>query len=122
MNWRSVQPINILKEGVHLLRKGSHINQGKEVITTKMATTPVVTTPPTLEQKIDQAAAEAAQITSMFSPVVATAMNAGVAMEPVISGFIQMIIGLFKHHTSQTVPSAPVATAPVSVVAPPTAS
>lgn len=58
----------------------------------------------TLEQKIEQAAEEASQVAAIFSPQVGQAIQAGVAVEPVVAGFIQMLIGLFKHHTKQVPP------------------
>lgn len=79
-----------------------------------MTVTPAV--PQTLEQKIELAAAEASQIVSIFSAPAAAAIQAGVAVEPVVSGFLQLIIALFKHHTSQTATSASAA-APVPVPA-----
>lgn len=66
-----------------------------------MATGTVV--PLTLEQKIEQAAGEAGQIASIFSPAVGAAIQAGVAAEPIIYGMIHMFLGLFKHHVSGTV-------------------
>lgn len=73
----------------------------------------VPTVPASLEQKIEQAGAEAAIIAQQFSPAVGAAIQAGVAVEPVISGFIQMMIALFKHHTSQATP-APAPASPAS--------
>lgn len=52
-----------------------------------------------LEAKILQAASEAGQVAGIFSPAAAEAINAGVAVEPVFSGFVQLILGIFKHHT-----------------------
>jgi hypothetical protein len=75
-----------------------------------VSTTQTPVTPQTLEQKIETAAAEASQVVSIFSPAAAAAIQGGVAVEPVISGFVQMLIALFKHHTKQAVTPAPVAT------------
>ncbi len=60
---------------------------------------------PTWEQAVEVATADAAQITSAFSPQVAQVIAAGVAAEPVIFGFAQLIAGIFKHHTSKAKPS-----------------
>lgn len=71
-----------------------------------MSTTPVTpdpNVPPlTLEQKIDNAAKEAAAVAAAFNPAIATAINLGASIEPMISGYIQLLIGLFKHHTTGT--------------------
>lgn len=56
---------------------------------------------PTLEQRIDTAVAEAAQIVATFNPGIAALMAAGVSMEPVFSGFIHMIGLVFKHHATK---------------------
>jgi len=53
--------------------------------------------PPTLEQQIDAAVAEASQIVAGFSPAVGQAIQMGAAVEPVISGIVHMFIGLFHH-------------------------
>jgi hypothetical protein len=53
----------------------------------------------TLEQKIDQAALQAGQVASIFSPAIGIAIQEGVAVEPVISGFVHLLLALFKHHT-----------------------
>lgn len=70
------------------------------------STTPAVTdpVPNSLEQKIEQAATEASQVASIFSPAVGQAIAAGVVVEPVIIGFIGVLINLFKHHTKQAAP------------------
>lgn len=60
---------------------------------------------PSLEQKIDEAAAQASSIVSTFSPAAAAAIESGVAIEPVISGMVHMFIGLFKHHAKQATKS-----------------
>lgn len=60
---------------------------------------------PTLEQKILQASSEAAVIASAFSPAVATAIQTGVAVEPVISGLVHMFAELFRHHAKQAQPA-----------------
>lgn len=62
--------------------------------------------PTTLEQKIELAAAEAAQVASLFSPAIGKAIEAGVSIEPILSGFFQLLIGIFKHHTKAAVPAA----------------
>lgn len=83
--------------------------------------TTVPAVPQSLEQKIEMAAAEAAQVAAIFSPGVGAAIQAGVAVEPVISGFIQLLVGIFKHHTSQATVSqtpAPSASAPAPTPAP----
>jgi hypothetical protein len=63
---------------------------------------PQTSAAPTLEEKIDTAAAEAAQIVAAFSPAAATAIQAGVAVEPVVSGLLHMFAALFKHHATKT--------------------
>jgi hypothetical protein len=57
----------------------------------------------TLEQKIDAAATQAGQIVSVFSPKAAALIEAGVEVEPIISGFVQMFIAIFKHHAKKAV-------------------
>lgn len=57
--------------------------------------------PLTMEQKIDLAAQQAAQIVDAFSPQAAALIDTGVAIEPIISGLIHMIAALFKHHTKK---------------------
>jgi len=64
-----------------------------------MASTPAVTQQPTLEDKILLATQEAATIAAIFSPAVSQVISLGVAIEPVISGLVKMISGLFHHHT-----------------------
>jgi len=59
------------------------------------------------EQKILAASEEAAQVTKIFSPAIGAAIDAGVAVEPVVSGFVHLIIGLFHHHTGVPKPGAP---------------
>jgi len=59
------------------------------------------TAPQTLEQRIDLAAEQAGQIAATFSPTAGALIESGVAIEPVISGFIQMIAALFHHHAKQ---------------------
>jgi hypothetical protein len=61
--------------------------------------------PQTLEDKILLAIEQADQIVAEFSPGVATLIGSGVAVEPVISGFARMIIGLFKHHVAPPAPA-----------------
>lgn len=53
-----------------------------------------------LEQKLDAAAAQASTIVAAFSPAAAIAIQAGVAVEPVVSGLIHMFVALFKHHAA----------------------
>ena len=53
----------------------------------------------TLEDKLLQASEEASKIASIFSPAVGQAVQAGVAVEPLISGIVKLIVGLFHHHT-----------------------
>jgi len=62
--------------------------------------------PLTLEQRIDVAAEQAGQIASTFSPTAGALIESGVAIEPLISGFIQMIAALFKHHAKQAAAQA----------------
>lgn len=72
-----------------------------------MSTSQTPAVPATLEQKIDQAASEAATVAATFSPALGVAIQSGVAVEPVISGFIHMLIGLFKHHAKAAAAPAP---------------
>jgi len=58
------------------------------------------TTKPGIEDKILTAAKESEQIAQIFSPAVAEAIDAGVTVEPVVKGLIQLIAGLFHHHTN----------------------
>jgi len=67
--------------------------------------TPVVTQQPTVANKIDQAAVEAAKIAEIFAPNLAPLIEAGVAVEPILRGFVQMIANLFHHHAKSAVPS-----------------
>jgi hypothetical protein len=60
------------------------------------------TTAPTLEEKIDAAAAKSAEIVATFSPAAAAAIQAGVAVEPIVSGLLHLFIGLFHHHVKTT--------------------
>ena len=60
-------------------------------------TTPA--TPLTTEQKILAAIEESNQIVTAFSPVAGAVIATGVQAEPVISGVVHMIQGIFKHHT-----------------------
>lgn len=64
-----------------------------------MAPDPAVTQPPTLEERILLATEQAAQIAAIFSPRVSALIDAGVAIEPVVSGLIKLISGLFHYHT-----------------------
>jgi hypothetical protein len=56
---------------------------------------------PTLEQKIDAAVQQAAQIVAPFSAAAAGAIEAGAEVEPIISGIVQLFVGLFTHHVKQ---------------------
>jgi len=67
------------------------------------AATPVPAEPLTTEQKIDQAAAKAASIVSLFNPAAAQAVEMGAELEPVISAMVQTFISLFKHHAKQAI-------------------
>jgi hypothetical protein len=58
---------------------------------------PVPPTPLTLEQKIDQAALEAAQIASQFSEKAGGLITAGAQAEPIIAGLLAMFAGIFSH-------------------------
>lgn len=60
-------------------------------------TTPA--TPLTTEQKILLAIQESNQIVTAFSPIAGAVIATGVQAEPVVSGVVHMIQGLFKHHT-----------------------
>jgi hypothetical protein len=53
----------------------------------------------TTEQKLLDASTQASVIVQAFSPAAAEAIQAGVAVEPVISGLARLIHGLFVHHT-----------------------
>jgi len=68
-----------------------------------MSTQSPVSLPPTFEQRMQLAAAEAAQVANIFSPAIGQAIQASVSIEPVISGFIKMMIDLFHHHAKQSV-------------------
>jgi hypothetical protein len=74
--------------------------------------TPAV--PQTIEQKIVLATQESAQIVQAFSPAAAALIQAGVAVEPVMSGIIHMIIGIFRHHTKTAAAVAPPLAVPLS--------
>jgi hypothetical protein len=54
-----------------------------------------------LEQRIDEAAAQASDIVAKFSPQAGALCRAGAELEPVISGLVHMFVGLFKHHVKQ---------------------
>lgn len=58
---------------------------------------------PTLEQKLDDAAVQASQVVAAFSQPAAVLIQSGVAIEPVISGIVKLVIGLFAHHAKQAV-------------------
>ena len=53
---------------------------------------------PTLEQKITAAVAQSAQIIAEFSPTVAAIIDAGLIVEPDISGLVRLFAALFHHH------------------------
>lgn len=63
--------------------------------------TPAAAVPQTMDQKIDAAVQQGAKIAELFAPQAAAAIEAGVAVEPVIHGFIGFIIALFRHHTTK---------------------
>lgn len=68
------------------------------------------TAPLTTEQKIELAALEAGQVAGIFIPGINAAVRNGVAVEPVVSGFVHLLIGIFKHHVATPSPApAPVA-------------
>lgn len=77
------------------------------------AVPPVPPVPQTLEQKIDQAALEAAQIVAQFSTQAATVIESGVAVEPVISGLIQLFASIFSHK-AKTAVAAPAESIPAA--------
>lgn len=52
-----------------------------------------------LEAAILKATTEASSIVSEFSPAIGKVIGAGVAVEPVVSGFARLLVGLFHHHT-----------------------
>lgn len=60
---------------------------------------------PSLEQQIDAAAAKASGIVAQFSPQAAAVIAAGTEVEPIISGIVQMFIGLFRHHVKKAASS-----------------
>lgn len=62
----------------------------------------------TTEQKILQASAEAAQITSLFSPAASQAIQLGVAVEPVISSIVGLFRNIFHHKMGVAAPAPPV--------------
>jgi hypothetical protein len=55
--------------------------------------------PVTLEEKIVAAAELSEKVVEIFSPAAAKLVETGVALEPVLSGFVHLIAGIFKHHT-----------------------
>lgn len=67
--------------------------------------------PLTLEQKIELAAQQSESVIAIFSPSIAGLVQAGVEVEPIVSGFLQMIISLFKHHVTATPAPSPAAAA-----------
>lgn len=77
-----------------------------------MASTPAV--PLTKEQEIDQAALEASQIVASFSPQAATLIQAGVSVEPIISGLIQMFASIFAHKAKVAVGVTPTPVVPAA--------
>jgi hypothetical protein len=79
-----------------------------------MSSAPAV--PLTTEQKIDQAALEASQIVAAFSPQASALIQAGVSVEPIISGLIGMFKELFAAKAKVAVGITPTpAAAPVAV-------
>lgn len=60
---------------------------------------PAVTVQPSLEDKILAAVADSEKVIAAFSPTIAGLVAAGVAVEPVISGMVKLVIGIFQHHT-----------------------
>lgn len=68
-----------------------------------MGLTATPTAPTTTEQKIVAAAAQSAQIVQAFSPAAAQLIAAGVSVEPIIGGLIQMFAALFAHHAQAAV-------------------
>lgn len=54
-----------------------------------------------LEDKITAAAAKASEIVAMFAPGAAAAIQAGVAVEPVVSGMVKLFVHMFHHHVKQ---------------------
>jgi hypothetical protein len=60
---------------------------------------------PSLEQKIDTAVAQSAQIVNAFSPSIARALEAGAEVEPLISGMVQLFISIFRHHVTKPSPA-----------------
>lgn len=62
--------------------------------------TPVVTSSPTLEEKILYAATEAEKVVALFQPTAAAAIAAGVQVEPMIKGLVGMFAAIFKHHAT----------------------
>lgn len=66
----------------------------------------------TLEQRIELAATEAAKVAAEFSPVLGAAIQQGVAIEPVVSGFIHTLLGIFKHHAKAAI-TLPAARVPI---------
>lgn len=72
-----------------------------------MSTQPVAIQQLSIEDKILLAAQQAESVVSIFSPMAAQAVAAGVQVEPVISGLAKLIVGLFHHHTGvKPVPAA----------------
>lgn len=63
------------------------------------AVAPAVTQQPSMTDKIMLASKEAAAIAEIFAPSAAAAVDAGIAVEPIIISFGQMIVNLFHHHT-----------------------
>lgn len=59
------------------------------------------TAPDNYEAKILQAAQAAESAVAVFSPAAAQAVQAGVAVEPMVSGLVKMFISIFKHHATK---------------------
>ncbi len=67
-----------------------------------MAETPIVS----IEQKILTASSETAQIMSVFNPGIAAAIAAGVAVEPLLKGMVQMFLAIFHHKMGVAPPAS----------------
>lgn len=63
------------------------------------ASTSTAVQQPSMEDKILVAASQAETIVGIFSPAAAEMVQAGVSVEPLMSGMIRLIVGLFHHHT-----------------------
>jgi hypothetical protein len=65
-----------------------------------MPDSPAVTQQPSLEDKLLAAAQQSEQVVAVFSPQIAELVATGVSVEPIFSGIVKMIVGLFQHHTT----------------------